>query len=283
MSATPRRTAALRRYAMCPPMHFEVSYAINPWMDPSTPVDQQLALAQWQALRDAYEGLGHVVDLIPPQPGLPDMVFAANGGLVVDGRALGVRFATPQRAPEAEHFLDWLRAHGHPDAVPPAHVNEGEGDFLVAGDVILAGTGYRTHPLAHAEVASHFGREVLTLELVHPSYYHLDTAMCVLDDTTIAYLPEAFSAPSREVLAERFPGAILVDASDAAVLGLNAVSDGRHVVLNVEASGFAAQLEAAGFVPVPVDLSELRKAGGGPKCCTLELRPASALDEEISA
>jgi len=56
------------------------------------------------------------------------------------------------------------------------------------------------------------------------------------------------------------------------VLGLNAVSDGRHVVLPGQAAGLAAQMKAAGFEPVPVDLSELLKAGGGPKCCTLELR-----------
>ena len=57
------------------------------------------------------------------------------------------------------------------------------------------------------------------------------------------------------------------------MLGLNAVSDGYHVVLPAEAVGFAATLLARGYQPVPVQLNELRKAGGGPKCCTLELRP----------
>jgi N-dimethylarginine dimethylaminohydrolase len=56
------------------------------------------------------------------------------------------------------------------------------------------------------------------------------------------------------------------------VLGLNAVSDGRHVVLAAQATGFAARLRERGFVPVGVDVSELMKAGGGAKCCTLELR-----------
>jgi N-dimethylarginine dimethylaminohydrolase len=55
-------------------------------------------------------------------------------------------------------------------------------------------------------------------------------------------------------------------------LGLNAVSDGYHVVLPIEAVALAATLLARGYQPVPVSLSELRKAGGGPKCCTLELR-----------
>jgi N-dimethylarginine dimethylaminohydrolase len=54
------------------------------------------------------------------------------------------------------------------------------------------------------------------------------------------------------------------------VLGLNAVSDGRRVVLPAQATGLAAQVAAKGFEPVGVDMSELLKAGGGPKCCTLE-------------
>ena len=64
--------------------------------------------------------------------------------------------------------------------------------------------------------------------------------------------------------------------ADAEVLGLNAVSDGRHVVLPAQATGLAAQLATRGFEPIGVDLSELRKAGGGPKCCTLRLREGKA-------
>jgi N-dimethylarginine dimethylaminohydrolase len=55
------------------------------------------------------------------------------------------------------------------------------------------------------------------------------------------------------------------------VFGVNAVSDGRHVVLAQQATGLADQLSQRGFVPIGVDLSELLKAGGGAKCCALEL------------
>ena len=60
--------------------------------------------------------------------------------------------------------------------------------------------------------------------------------------------------------------------ADAAVFGLNAVSDGRHVVLPSAATDLVDQLRERGYVPVGVDLSELLKAGGSVKCCTLELR-----------
>jgi N-dimethylarginine dimethylaminohydrolase len=54
-------------------------------------------------------------------------------------------------------------------------------------------------------------------------------------------------------------------------LGLNGVSDGASVVLPVEAQSLGRTLAARGFDPVFVDISELRRAGGGPKCCTLAL------------
>jgi N-dimethylarginine dimethylaminohydrolase len=152
----------------------------------------------------------------------------------------------------------------------------GGGDLLVAGDVVLAGSGFRTDPRAHAEAAAVLGLPVVPLELVDPRFYHLDTALAVLDDrpgrAAIAWYPDAFTPASQAVLRERYPDAVVATAADAAVLGLNAVSDGRHVVLPDTAVDLAAALAGRGFVPVPVDLSELLLGGGGPKCCTLEVR-----------
>ena len=266
------RSPSPRRYVMCAPEYFDVTYAINPWMSLDSRADAAVAVAQWEELRRTYLALGHRVDLITPQPGLPDMVFAANGGLVIDGKALGARFTHAERELEGPAYLDWFAAAGLRSVHDPVHVNEGEGDLLTIGDVVLAGTGFRTTRAAHAEVAEVFGREVVTLELVNPHFYHLDTALTVLDDATIAYYPGAFSSASRAVLRERFPQAIEVAEADAAVLGLNAVSDGYNVVLTKHADGFAETLRHRGFNPIGVDLSELLKAGGGAKCCTLEIR-----------
>jgi len=266
------RVATPRRYLMCPPEHFSVDYAINPWMDVARGTDRGLAMRQWETLRRNYVELGHEVQLIEAEPGLPDMVFAANGGLVIEGQGLGARFTHAERRAEGPAYLRWLEAAGLKAVTEPVHVNEGEGDFLVVGDLVLAGTGFRTDPGAHGEVQELFGIPVVSLQLVDPCFYHLDTALAVLGDHDVAYYPEAFSPGSRGVLQRLFPDAILAGEEDATVLGLNAVSDGRHVVLPAAARDLAAQLRERGYEPVGVDLSELLKAGGSVKCCTLEIR-----------
>lgn len=266
------RTARLRRYAMTAPTHFVVEYAINPWMDTSTPVDTALAVRQWEHLVDVYRSLGHTVEMVTPMPGLPDMVYAANGGLVIGDVAVVAKFAYPQRAGEAEAYALWMSDHGFAP-VHTNHVNEGQGDLLVVGSKVLAGYGFRTERAAHDEVAAVIGTPLVSLELVDPRFYHLDTALAVLDEDTIAYYPPAFSDESRATLAELFPDAIEVATADAFVLGLNVVSDGLHVVLPDTATGFITQLSDAGFEPIGVDLSELLKGGGSVKCCTLEVYP----------
>jgi N-dimethylarginine dimethylaminohydrolase len=266
-----RRFPRARTYLMCPPEYFAVQYAINPWMHPDQPADRDLAMLQWQRLRETFLGLGHVVRVIDPLPGLPDMVFAANGATVIDGTALGVRFRHPQRAAEAPAYLSWLAGSGY-RAVAPVAVNEGEGDIIFAGQVIFAGHGFRTDPSAGREVERLFRRPVISLRLVDPRFYHLDTALCVLDHDTAAYYPAAFDDASQAALAGHFGELIEAKDEDAEVLGLNAVSDGLHVVLPEQASGLAAQLAGKGFEPAGVDMSEFLKSGGGPKCCTLELR-----------
>ena len=271
----PERRPTGRSVLMCRPEHFTVVYRINPWMNPAQPTDTTLAVRQWQVLYDTYVQLGYDVQLIDPIDGLPDMVYAANGGFVIDNIAYGAKFTHPERQPEGPAYMDWFREAGF-DVREPDEVNEGEGDFLLVGETILAGTGFRSDSLSHQELERIYGREVVTLRLVDPSFYHLDTAIAVLDPTPgqehIAYLPTAFDADSLALLQARYPDAIIVNETDAAVLGLNSFSDGYHVVIASRATDFERQLREHGYDPIGVDLSELLLGGGGVKCCTLELR-----------
>ena len=142
--------------------------------------------------------------------------------------------------------------------------------------VATAEGAWVTDVASHDELRDIYGREVVTLRLIDPSFYHLDTAFAVLDSNggpgSVAFLPKAFDAASLDILDERFPDAIHVTDEDAAVLGLNSFSDGKNVVIASRAKDFERQLIERGFTPHGLDLSELLLGGGGVKCCTLELR-----------
>ena len=260
-----------KHFLMCPPDYFDIEYEINPWMDKTNPVKAEVASAQWHALYDLYEKLGYELKLIRPEPGLPDMVFTANGGLVINGRDMLPRFKYRERQPETALFANWFAANGLETRLPD-HDFEGEGDALVCGEYILAGWGFRSDRESHAELRDYFDRPVISLHLINPNFYHLDTALAILDAKTVAYYPGAFDESSQRALELAVPNIIRATASDAEGFGLNAVSNGHDVVISDRAKHLGETLEKAGFRVHLTPITEFRKSGGGVKCLTLELR-----------
>jgi N-dimethylarginine dimethylaminohydrolase len=265
------RAAAVKTILMCVPTHFDVSYEINTWMHVDDPVDGALAAAQWRGLRDTYVSLGYRLESIEPVAGLPDMVFTANGGLAVEGKVMLPRFKHRERQPETERFAAWFRAHGYETCLPE-HEFEGEGDCLYAAGTLFAAYGFRSSADAHRELGRFFGKPVVSLRLVDPRFYHLDTALCPLTDDTAMYYPAAFDAAGRSALRRAFPCLIEATEADATAFGCNAVSDGERVVLSDGAVELMAELRDRGFDPIGARMTEFRKSGGAVKCCSLELR-----------
>ena len=75
----------------------------------STP---QRSYEQWRTLYETLRGCGVLVDLMPPQPGLPDLVFTANAGLIFGRRVLSrdsaTRFAPGDAALRGLVHGSWL-------------------------------------------------------------------------------------------------------------------------------------------------------------------------------
>jgi N-dimethylarginine dimethylaminohydrolase len=254
---------------MVRPTYFDIEESVNPLMDPRKSTSSARAVTEWERLRDLYTGLGHHVAEIEPLPGLPDMVFATNGATAIGDKVLVSRFRHAQRTPESDVYLGWFTARGYPDVRQAKWVNEGDNVFT--GNRLLVGSSPWTTTRAHEEMRDFFDCPVVPLTLVDPRWHRLDTALAVLDADTVMYHPPAFSPESRALLEGLYPDAIPTSRADAAVYGLCAVSDGRHVVLPAAAGGLFGELVAHGFEPIGIDLSELAKAGGGVRTCTLEL------------
>jgi N-dimethylarginine dimethylaminohydrolase len=260
------------RIVMCPPDHYGIEYEINPWMNRSLGAVRQLAFAQWTTLRDTLAGLGATIELIAPEPGLPDLVFTANAGLMFGNTFLSSRFRHAVRAKESPVFDAWFAAHGFVvEHLPAEMFHEGAGDALFCGEVLFAGYRQRSDATAHQWVGHKLGVRVLPLELVNPRFYHLDTCFCPLAPGVAIYFPDAFDHYGRRVLEAHIPKLIPVVEPEAHRFGCNAVVVGRTVVHNSRCPGLAAALAAVGFTSIEVELDEFLKAGGSAKCLTLRL------------
>ncbi|MDO9216854.1 MAG: arginine deiminase-related protein, partial [Lacisediminimonas sp.] len=260
----------------CAPDYFNVAYVINPWMEGNIAhCDPALAMRQWQALAHA---IGAVADLemIEAVDGVPDMVFTANAGLVLAGKAVVSHFRHPERQREEPHFARWFAGQGMPlFRLPDDIYFEGAGDALFdrRQALLWLGWGHRSGAGSAPLLADWLDIEVQPLKLVNPRFYHLDTCFCPLEGGYLLYYPEAFDAKSRHRIAARVPAQyrIAASAGDAAAFACNAVNVGRHVFLNQASARLRKTLEAKGYQVHQIPLSEFMKAGGAAKCLTLRL------------
>ncbi|MBO0797795.1 MAG: dimethylarginine dimethylaminohydrolase family protein [Blastocatellia bacterium] len=264
------------RYLMCQPHYFDVRYIINPWMAGNiNRTSANLASQQW---RNLYEIIAQhaEIELIDPEPGLPDMVFTANAGFVFENKILLSRFFHPERRGEEPHFDRWLAEHDYEVMKSPPEVPfEGAGDALIDRENpwIWGGYGWRSSLESHAYLKKAAGMEVISLRLVDDRFYHLDTCLCPLESGYIMYYPAAFAEESRRLIAMRVPleKRIIVPEEDAIEFACNAVNIGRLVILNKTSRELVAKLTQAGFEVAQTELSEFLKAGGAAKCLTLRL------------
>jgi N-dimethylarginine dimethylaminohydrolase len=251
------------RILMCPPDHYGIEYEINPWMNRSMASVRDLAFKQWRELRAAILNLSVQVDEMTPQPGLPDLVFTANAGLMYRNRFFSSRFMHEVRAKESPFFDAWFRDHGF-EVVhwPDGMFHEGAGDALFCGGALFAGYRTRSDVRAHQWVAEQMNVRVLPLELVNPRFYHLDTCFCPLASGEALWFPDAFDAYGRRVIEAHVPRLLAVAEPEAHRFGCNAVVVGKSVIHNSNCPGLADNLQKWGYKTIAVELDEFLTAGG---------------------
>jgi N-dimethylarginine dimethylaminohydrolase len=260
------------RILMCPPDYYGIEYEINPWMSVERGSIPTRARQQWHGLHEALVRLGVQVELMTPQPGLPDLVFTANAGLVFGNRFYSSRFRHEVRARETPHFDHWFAAHGFEvQHLPEGMYFEGAGDALFCGATLFAGYRIRSDVHGHQHLARLLNVQVLPLELVDERFYHLDTCFCPLAGGQALYFPGAFDAYGRKVLRSHVPQLLEVNEAEAARFGCNAVVVGKTVIVNTGCEQLAQGLRGWGYEPVALELDEFLKSGGSAKCLTLRL------------
>ncbi|MBI4191688.1 MAG: amidinotransferase [Betaproteobacteria bacterium] len=293
-------------FLMCRPTHYRIAYEINPWMSLKRQSNHARAVAQWNRLYQLLtRELGVRVRLFPPRPGVPDLVFTANAGLVEPHRhARGTSTTTFHVGRHPAHVKDSPAPGGmtgrtiirsnfrHPERqleeliieryfkragfrivrLSSRYDFEGEGDALWMRDTLLFGFRFRSDEPAHEELARILQARVLPVELADRRFYHLDTCFCPLDARTALWFPGAFDRYGRKVIESLVADPISVSEADATRFVCNAITIGGAVVMQTGGSArLQRQLARRGFRLHPVDLSEFLKAGGSAKCLVLRL------------
>jgi N-dimethylarginine dimethylaminohydrolase len=287
------RASTLKRQAhflMCPPNHFAVSYSINPWMDPDrwtaeAAVLTETAARQWHGLYRELLGSGADIELVRAMPDLPDLVFTANGAVILDRKVLLARFRHPERRPEeavfarAAHELKCQGAIDTIEELPAGLVLEGAGDCIwdPNRNQFWLGFGQRSDASARAVVAGFFGVDCVALELADPRFYHLDTAFSALPCGEIVYHPPAFARASRRAIEDRVhpQQQIILDEDDAEMFAANLVAFGRHILLSGCSEKLRRGLEERGYTVLETPLDAFQRSGGSACCLTLRIDHAS--------
>lgn len=266
-------------FLMCSPEWYDVDYVINPWMAGNLhQSSRDAAFAQWKGLYGALRKIADV-KLLHARPGAPDMTFVGHAAAVNHGVAAVSSFAHAQRRPEEMHLRRWLQEQGFLIWNTPRETPfEGEGDVLfdAAGGRLWAAHGARTCRYSHRHVADAWHVEVVSLHLIDPRFYHLDTCFALLSGGEVVYFPGAFDAASVAAIEARFAPEmrIALTEREATQFGCNLIDVGRNVILPMAPTA-AERLRRLGYEVCELPLGEFIRGGGAAKSLALRLSDVS--------
>ncbi len=261
-------------YLMVEPNHFRVDYAINPFMHLDDQPDPVRSRAQWLAIVAAIEAAGGTVEVLPQLPDAPDMVYAMNLGLALDGdskQVVASHMRHAQRRVETPAAEEWFADHGFArrtigrDGVG-AHFEAGDA-FAWRGELVV-GYGPRTEELALKHLAGDLGVSVRGFRIAHPGMYHMDIGFCPLDETRAMVCPAAYDDSSAAALLALVPEPLVLTEEEALTFCANSIVLGRTIVMPACPDRVREQLQEWGFEVVVVESGEFIKGGGAIRCLT---------------
>ncbi|MCZ6782250.1 MAG: hypothetical protein O7G30_02980 [Proteobacteria bacterium] len=271
-------------------------------------VDRALAIRQWERLKSTIEELGVEVVVVPPDPAQPGLVYPANAGFMLDpdtplrreDRLFTLANLLPTRAGEKPHYRGVLEQAGIPIAeIDERHRFEGEADFFPAGDGYLLTHGrlerqrfvptlaippwrrvygFRTDAAVECVLAPLVApRPVLRIELTLEAHYHGDTALCAFGPGRRFLLGyrEAIAPDGWRRLESEFGERLIpLSSEDARRYAANSFplpQHGESTLLMPDgiSDRLLAQIRERGVTPIPIDVSEFLKKGGGSVKCKI--------------
>jgi len=261
---------------------------LNSYSHDFSPVDRAKVMAEFAEIQAALQQAGVKIVKVDPPANCQDGIFTANWGLCRGDTVVLSSLPGPRHTEEA--YAEQALKNLGKRVIKPPYRFSGQGDTLPCGNLLFAGSNYRTDPRMHAFLSQELGYEVISLETVpeldrtgrpvinklsgwpDSFFYDIDLAVSVLRDDLIAWCPDAFTPASQEKI--RTLPIDKIEVSLQEVTGgfaCNLVSTSKTVVMSAHAPELKTAIEARGLQTITPNITELAKGGGYIRCTTLTL------------
>lgn len=269
-------------YLMCPPHFYSTHFLFNPWMDYREEVDKNLAISQWNSLKNSIINAGGNIAEIFPSFKDSAMVFVRDNALVYDDNKVLILRSYGQRGKREPKLLyKWFKKNGWQVSMLP------EGYHLEGGNLVWASSdtifyGWKPDELLHGLKWVHEFLQselkkkikVVLLRLVNKRYLHLDMLINSLNGKGFLVYPKGLNLGAYWKKSKIWNFRPVIELQESEFFAANAVVVNRTVITSTLSIETAEKIKKLGFKVTNVELSEFHKAGGGAHCLTLELFPA---------
>jgi dimethylargininase len=229
-----------------------------------TPVDLDLARAQWEGDVAALQKAGWETIEVPPADDCPDGVFVEDTVVMYGDRAVITRPGADERKPETAGTTEVLRQLGYDVVTIEAPGTLDGGDVLKYGGTAWVKVGGRTNQAGVDQLAAYLAPYGATVVGVPASkVLHLKSAVTALPDGTVIGHPPLVDDPAV------WPSFLAVPEEAGAHVVL---LDDDLVLMSTSAAETRVLLEERGLRVVAVDLSEYEKLEGCVTCLSVRLR-----------
>ncbi len=229
-----------------------------------TPVDLELAVAQWEGYVRALRDEGWETVEVEPVAQCPDAAFVEDTVVVYGDLAVVSRPGADVRKPETAGTATALTALGYRIGRIDEPGTLDGGDVLKHGGTVWVGLGGRTNQAGVDQLRAHLEPlGALVIGVPVTKVLHLKSAVTALPDGTVVGYAPLVDDP------EVWPTFLEVPEEGGAHV---VVLDERTVLMAASAPASQRLYEERGLRPVVVDISEYEKLEGCVTCLSVRLR-----------
>lgn len=272
----------LKKALLCPPDYLNISEPINVIAAKyrQSGIDLERAAGQHSAFVQALRQQGVEVILADTDSHSNYQLNTRDLGATTPKGIIFGRFRLPHRRDEHRLAEKTLARQGIPIYHQiPAGTFEG-GDFVFINEKKAAlGTGARTDSggVRSLELALHdAGLEIINVTF-EEKYLHLDMLFNVIAEKTAVVCREALPINLLEAIAREGFATIEISPEEAFDHATNILPLGhKRLVSHTRIPRLNKIFAGKGFTVIPLEMGELQKSGGGPRCMSFPLIRASS-------